>query len=554
MFPKNAKRFRFTDGILLLAILLVGGFHEYVSCILAAAMSVWLLIRLARQKKLSVQKDLLTCAMAAVSLGYGLTCLWGIDRGMALVGFLKFLPLLLYLLCLQQEDAPGRALEALPWFGVALAAISAVGMQFPKAEIWFAVDGRLSGTFQYPNTFAVFLLVCELLVLKKQGKKIWDYFLMLLLIVGMLYTGSRTAFLVAILANAVMLLAITRKKTRLIALIAMAVCLVGLLVGLRTVPILQRYLRFSLTENSVVTRLLYWTDALKLLVKYPFGMGFMGYFYAQQQVQTGLYSVMYLHNDFLQLFLDVGLIPTGLFVAALGKWFFKKSIPLTDKIIVGAVCLHSFCDFDLQYIGIFMLLVLLLSGEKTDKRIVLKAQLPLKLSFGAVTLASLYLGVSLMASHLINPRIADKLYPYDTRNKLSILEQETRVTEANEIADSILKQNTHFYAPYNIKAKYYYTKGQFGPMIENAKKALERNPFNHTAYQTYCEMLFTVIDLYQKIGDTQSVEICKQEILAMYRQFLANKDRLSKLGSMIREQPVLELPAELVTAIQALEP
>lgn len=551
---KNLTRFRFTDGILLASLFLVGGFHEYISCALSAVMSIWLFVRLVRKKQLCIRKDFLTSAVVAVCLGYGLTCLWGIDRGMAFVGFLKFLPLLLYLFCLQQEEGTGQVLEVLPYFGAALAVLSAIGMQFSQLASLFSVAGRLAGTFQYPNTFAVFLLVCELLLLKKPGKKLWDYAILPVLVAGFLYTGSRTAFIVALLANVAMLLSMTQKKVRIISLAVMGgVCLIGLLLALSPESVLHRYLTISLTESTFVGRLLYWVDALPLLLKYPFGMGYMGYYYVQQSIQTGVYSVTYIHNDFLQLVLDIGLIPAGIFIAALLIWFFKKQIPVADKIIVGAICLHSLFDFDLQFIGMFFLLLLLLSQEKTDKVLLVKPRLPLKVSFAAVALAGLYMGASLMLAHLGSRELSDTLYPYNTQNKLAILEQTEDLEEANALAEEILAQNTHFYAPYSIKAKYCYSQGDFGAVITNQRAALERNPFGHSEYEAYCKMLITGIDLYEKAGDTQSAEICRKELIAVGDQLTDMEERLSPLGKMIDDQPVLELSQELQEAIREME-
>lgn len=553
MFLKRIKQYSFADGILLASMLLVGGFQEYISCALGAVMSIWLLCRIVRRKQLRIRWDLLTSAVVAICFGYGLTCLVGIDRGMALVGFLKFLPLLLYLFCLQQEETPGRALEALPCFAAIMVIVSAVGMQFKPVESLFSVAGRLAGFFQYPNTFAVLLLVCELWLLKKTGKKIVDYVVLLILVAGFLYTGSRTAFLVAILANVALLLTMTRKKVRIISLSALGgVCVIGLLLALNPESVLHRYLNISLTESTFVGRLLYWVDALPLLLKYPFGMGYMGYYYIQQSIQTGVYSVAYIHNDFLQLALDAGLIPMGLFVAALVRWFLQKTVPTADKIIVGAVCLHSFFDFDLQFVGMFFLLLLLLSLQTNDKVQVVKPRLPLKLSFCAVVLVGLYLGTALMLAHLGNRELADKIYPYNTQNKLSILEQAKDLETANALAEEILAQNKQFYAPYSIKAKYCYSKGEFGAMITNQRAALERNPFDHREYETYCKMLMIGIDLYKKAGDTASAEFCRTELIAVAQRLASNGKRLSALGKLIVDQPVLVLPQEIQTYIDGL--
>ena len=326
----------------------------------------------------------------------------------------------------------------------------------------------------------------------------------------------------------------------------------GLLLALIPGSVFNRYLNISLTESTFVGRLLYWQDGLKLLVKYPFGMGYMGYYYDQLSVQTGVYSVMYLHNDLFQLVLDTGWIPAGIFLAALVSWFVKKDIPGADKIIVGALCLHSFFDFNLQFAGMFFLLIALVSPNTYDKHLVVKPKMLLKIALAVTAAVSLYMGSALMLAHQGERELADTLYPGNTQNKLAMLQQETDLEKANTLAEEILKQNTRFYAPYSVRAKYSYSKGEFNAVIENARAALERNPFGHQGYEDYCRMLLKGMELYKKAGDATSAEICRKELLSVAEQLARNGDRLSALGKRINDQPVLELPRDLQTEIAKL--
>ena len=133
-----------------------------------------------------------------------------------------------------------------------------------------------------------------------------------------------------------------------------------------------------------------------------------------------------------------------------------------------------------------------------------------------------------------------------------MLEQTEDLETAKILADEILEQNTYFYAPYSIQAKYYYSQGDFGVMIENGRAALERNPFAHEEYEIYCKMLITGIDLYTKAGDIQSAKVCEQELLAAAAQFSKNAGRMSTLGKMIDDQPVLTLSPEVQEYIRKL--
>lgn len=541
-----------TDVVVLVALLMVGAFHEYTSCLLSVALGVCLLVRIGKAKTFTFRQDLLSVSVILIVVGYAATCLWAVDRGMAFIGFMKFLPLLLFMLLRWQESGDKRVLEILPYFAAAMAVISAIGMQIPAISHHFSVADRLAGFFQYPNTFAVFLLVCELLLLKKPQKAWYDYVTLALLVAGLLYTGSRTVFVLFLALTFAMLLVLFPKKGK-VALLAgagLAVLVVALL-ALGGNPVIARYLSISLTESTFVGRILYFVDALPLLLKYPFGMGYMGYYYIQGSIQTGVYSVAYIHNDFLQLLLDIGWIPGLVFIGAIVSYFVKKQIPLADKIVVAALCLHSLFDFNLQMVGMFFVLLLLLD-QKDAKSHTLRVTGLGKAVLAGITAVSLYMGAALLTSHLGHWQLADRLYPYNTRNTLSILEQETDLEKANTLADRILTYNKQYFAPYSIKAKYSYTKGDFTAVIENKYAAFERNPFGHMEYEEYCQMLLNGITLYLKAGDTKSAQFCKDQLLQTQKLLSANAQRLSKLGKMIDDQPVTELSQQLQQQIQKI--
>lgn len=554
MIAKLIKKHSFTDAVVLTTLVFAGGFHEYISCLLAVALSIYLIFRLRSTGKLHIEKSIWTVAVGLICLGYGVSCFWAVDPGMAFVGFLKFLPLMLFLIALWQQPGSGSLVETLPIFGALLTVLTAIGMQFGSlGEELFGVAGRLAGSFQYPNTFAVFLLVCELLALKKPGKKLWDYLILTVLIGGLLYTGSRTVFVLAVASNFLMLLLLGKKRGRLLLLAAAgAAVLAVVLLALGGNTVLRRYLTISFTESTFVGRILYWMDALPLLLKYPFGMGYMGYYYIQGSIQTGVYSVAYIHNDFLQLLLDVGLIPGGVFFAAVISYFCRKGVALTDKLIVATLCLHCLFDFDLQFLGIFFLL-LVLAVPKNAPVIILKASAVYTAVLAAVAALGVYMGTALGLARYGIMEAADAMYPYNTRNKLAMLEMETDIAAADALAKKILAQNTAYYAPYSIRAKYAYSQGDFVALIENKHLAFEKNPFGYTEYEEYCVMLINGITLYEQAGDTQSADFCRQQLLLTKQMLASNKQRLSTLGAMIDDQPETELPEEIRQYIGQLE-
>ena len=250
--------------------------------------------------------------------------------------------------------------------------------------------------------------------------------------------------------------------------------------------------------------------------------------------------------------LDIGWAPVSLLVAAIIGWLCKKAVPPADKIILGAVCLHSLLDFNLQFVGVFMLLLILLSAFDPKKELVLQTGKLLKTGFAAVMVVGLYMGAALMLAHFGQRELSNTMYPYNTNNQLSMLEQEQDLEKADDLAEKILRHNSRFYAPYSIRARYYYSKGDFGTMIQYARAALERSPFQQSEYENYCKMLITGIDLYEKNGDAQSAQICRQELISVYRQFLEMPQRLSPLGKRIKDQPIGSLDPQITDYIRQL--
>jgi len=548
-------KFVFSDVILLLSIFCVGGFNEHISCLLSCVATIYFLVKILSRKQMKFHTDLFSIAIAVLCLFYGLTCFWAIDSGMAFIGFLKFMPIFLYMVILWQEEKGSEILDILPYIAAGLVVISATGAQISFLKAFFVVAGRFAGFFQYPNTFALFLLLCELLILQRGRWKVVDYVVVGVLIAGLLYTGSRTVFILFIISNIVMIFVIASKKMRITLLAFMAFSMVAVLLVMylfKDNAIINRYLNMDFGASTFIGRILYVVDALPLLLKYPFGMGYMGYYYIQNSIQTGVYNVTYVHNDFLQIFLDIGWIPGILFLVAVATFFFKKTVSRPRKIIVGTFCLHTLFDFNLQFVAMFLFLITLMNVD-TDKVRVLEIKKWMKAVPIVIFTLNVYMASALLFAHYEHREIANALYPYNTRNTLHMMEAESDLEEANRIADRIIRQNHIYFAPYSIKAKYAYSIGDFVEVIRNKNEVFLRYPFKYTEYKEYCVMLINGVALYERQGDESSIKIINQEILSAYDKLESNKTRLSELGRRIEEQPTLEFSESVLTYINKLK-
>lgn len=544
------------EWILLLSLVLSGGFNEYVGCVLSAIISVLLIVKIAQNRNLVVNINITSLSIAVITLLYLISCFYAIDSGMAFVGFLKFLPVLLYMLLLMQDKGIKEHLIALlPYVALALGVLSLMLVFIPATRDYFTVSDRLAGFFQYPNTFALFLLVGELTALSKEKLKPIDIISALLLIILLLFTGSRAVFILAVFSNVLIIFFRKGKKVKILLGIVVAVLAVAVLLMLplfNNSEIFSRYFTISFTESTFVGRLLYYFDAFPLILRHPFGLGYMGYYYVQQSIQTGVYSVMFIHNDFLQLLLDVGWIPCLLFVVGIIKSLFRKGNSAGKRIILLTVFLHCLFDFDLQFISMFFILLLFLNYND-GKQLELKKGTVFVFSFVITGLLSLYFAVALGLAHFGFNQAADSMFPGNTQNKVDLLIAEDDIVTQNEIADRIISQNEYVQIAYSAKARYAFSQGDFESLISYKNKIFQIAPFSYDEYEDYCYMLIQGIQLYKQAGDEYSTEVCEQQLLKTADRLDRLDDKLSNLGRKIVDQPKTDLPDDIVKYINSLE-
>lgn len=544
------------EWILLLSLVLSGGFNEYVGCVLSAIISVLLIVKIAQNRNLVVNINITSLSIAVITLLYLISCFYAIDSGMAFVGFLKFPPVLLYMLLLMQDKGIKEHLIALlPYVALALGVLSLVLVFIPATRDYFTVSDRLAGFFQYPNTFALFLLVGELTALSKEKLKPIDIISALLLIILLLFTGSRAVFILAVFSNVLIIFFRKGRKNKIIlctVLAALVLAVLLLLPLLKSNEIFSRYFTISFGESTFVGRLLYYADAFPVILKHPFGLGYMGYYYIQQSIQTGVYSVMFIHNDFLQLLLDVGWIPCLLFVVGIIKSFFRKGNSAGKRIILLTVFLHCLFDFDLQFISMFFILLLFLNYND-GKQLELKKGAVFVFSFVITGLLSLYFAVALGLAHFGFNQAADSMFPGNTQNKVDLLIAEDDIVTQNEIADRIISQNEYVQIAYSAKARYAFSQGDFESLISYKNKIFQIAPFSYDEYEDYCYMLIQGIQLYKQAGDEYSTEVCEQQLLKTADRLDRLDDKLSNLGRKIVDQPKTDLPDDIVKYINSLE-
>lgn len=537
------------------SILCVGLFYEWLSAVAAVVLCLYLLIKCIKSGSLRILINPLSVAVAVTVLFYAITPFWAADSGMAGFGFTKFLPILLFLIALMQKGEKSDPLSLIPHTAAVITVVSAVLMQIPALSPYFSVNGRLAGNFMYPNTFALFLL-CALIITALKEKYLWlDLGYIIIFAGGILYSGSRTVFILSVIsALLIVFLKLKTLKARIITLggVAALIAVVALIsvIGGYTGSI-GRFLTSSFTESTFLGRLLYFYDALPVILKNPFGTGYLGFYSLEQSVQTGVYSVRFLHNDLLQLMLDVGWVPALLFVFAVIRRFFARGTDLKTRLLIFVISAHSLFDFDLQFIGIFMLFISVLYKNE-GKEITLSRKVPCGIILCVFAVISLYFGTAQVLYYSGNPLAANALYPAYTDAKSALLSEAEESADITVLADEITDLNEYSAAAYSARGIAAFSKGDMAVMMEQMELAIEKAPFSYSNYEAYAYMLINGVYLYEQAGDEQSARVLKNKLFDLADELHSLDEKLSPLGKKIVDQPTTRFSTEYENAIKEL--
>ncbi|MFI3325788.1 MAG: O-antigen ligase family protein [Clostridia bacterium] len=233
---------------------------------------------------------------------------------------------------------------------------------------FFSVNGNITGFFQYPNTFALFLLLGIIVIVNnisedkiKSKTTIFNCIKFIILLFGIIETGSRTIFILLIALFIISIFIKDFRKTSVLFLILGAVLgtisfVILLCIG--NTEFFSRIASISIFESTFIGRILYMKDAVIPILTNPLGLGYMGYRYIEGAIQTGVYDVTYVHNDFLQMFLDGGYIAGISLIVLVVKSLKDKSLDVLPKMIILFISLSCMLDFHLQYMSIFFILLI----------------------------------------------------------------------------------------------------------------------------------------------------------------------------------------------------
>lgn len=530
------------------ALILFGGFYDWSVAFIAILMIAEIFWHYRKGKPIfRREKNYFLLIPVILFLWMILVSFWSVDYAENLLGVLRGAALLLflYLSFQMEEEEKERIFTLLPYFAVGMTVIGLLSLLHENAMSYFWKAGRFGGFFQYANTCALFLLIAIILLIDrlfqvpgKGRKKVIDITAVGILFVGIMLTGSRSVFILLLFFG--IYRCITNKKLR----IPFAVTISGFLAiayGYMMIAgdrqnIARIFTIFS-SNSTLFGRILYDLDAISILLSHPFGLGYMGYYYIQPSVQTGVYTTRFVHNDLLQAGVDYGVVAIILILIYLGYQIIKGNQDKRKKEILIMILAASLVDFHLQYLGMLMLLLLCCDlGEKKDT----KKKKELRENYIFLTGAGLfflYISIACFAHYRGNNDRALLLFPDYTEAQIEKMISAEGKEEATGLADSILSHNRYVADAHRIKAYVALMDGDYISATEEMDQAVSLKKYDITIYQEYDGLLDNMIALCENINDIQGEEKLLQKKEELPERLRALEETTSPIAFKLRDKP-----------------
>lgn len=441
---------------------------------------------------------------------YLISCCYAVDYGMALLGALKYLTYVCFLLLCIQFNEDGFRKKAILAFSYGMAATATIGVlsfyiNFLGERI--IRDNRLGGVFQYANTYGLCCIIACFLIFDYAENKIAKALATILLVMGTILTFSRSVIFLGLFAFAFKLVIEKKERIARLGLTLIGIFAAGIVIWERQLTAVTRVKEVSGSASEWVARLGYYKDAISIIKEHPFGTGYLGFYYVERLYQTGAtYYVKFVHCSVLQLMLDVGILGGILFLCFFAYHFFKRDNTWGNRIILAIVFVHSLIDFDFEFsiLWAILILIVLQSSEGSIKILEQKNRnkhkdnsLVSRTLFISVFLCIAgiytYFGIASSFTYYGQHQKAYELYPYYTEAKIKHLNMEQSTNTYNDYFDaltsSIINQNDYSVEAYAWQRDYALYRKEYESAMELAIKTVQLNPLNIKQVEIYSTIL-----------------------------------------------------------------
>lgn len=538
--------------LLLVLIPLFGGYYHFSALLAGVVLSLLLLHTVWRNGALRLPTGPEAWCLYALCGCTLLTIPFAVSAGMAFAGFLRLAVWVLFFLYAATYTPREREdiLNAVAYEGAILSLLTIFGFLYDAAAGIDDPNGRIDGFFQYANTWSLFLLVCLILLAMKERRHPMDWPAMAVLLCGVYLSGSRGVYLLllplALIWAAHRLIRQRDVKTAAIAaggLIAVG----GLAAALSGGLVLDRLQAITLSSSSLNGRLLYDIDGLKMLFRHPFGVGYGGYLYLQPLEQTGVYTLRFIHNEYLQAALDGG-IPAGLCMAGLCVCLLlRRGAPPRERAVVFAIAAHACIDFDFQFSAMAFLLLLCGTGGRCREFSLRRPRVSAALS-ALCALVFGYFSIVYGLDFFSQPAAAYALFPADLSLAENRLQSFPDVESAQPTADAIAASTDLSMLAWDCRLAAAAKRADLPAMVENKYQYLRLNRYRGQVYEDFTALLENAC---VQGSDTELVQY-KSLAQAVIKQLEEVNETTSPLAYRIADKPELDFSPQIYARLNQI--
>ncbi|MBR5127941.1 MAG: O-antigen ligase family protein [Roseburia sp.] len=532
---------------LIIAMVMQGGFFDHSVAVIGMAVLGSFLYVLLKGESLCRINLRGISAIPAILTGIALlVSFWAVDYMDNLMGVLRLMVVCLWMYLVQcrgREEADA-AKKSIPLIGCVSIGISVVSLLNPSLEVYFWENNRLSGFFQYANTNGLFYALGIMILiyqLQAQKKKMCDLIQIGILLMGLLLSGSRSVLLLLLIWGVYYAVKTAEFRKPFFIGTGGFLALGGLYVAVTgNTSNIGRIFSIFTSNSTLWGRLLYYRDAILLLCQKFFGLGRLGYYYSQGTFQSGVYNIKYVHNDFLQVALDYGVIALILLLIYCGWQIFMGKQGKENKELFVFLLVASLVDLHCQYLLIVMVAYLFCDHGEQVKEKNLKKKWRYAVVSG-LSIVFLYVGIATGSGRQGDYGLALTMLPDYTSVQEDVMLNSMGSDTSYILANQVLEKN-----PYNITAhiargSFYASNLQVQKCIDDFDMMLELAPYNVDYYKQYDGLLQKMKDAILAIGDdayAEELALIQDRMDSLPDQLEQVKDRTSSLAYMIKDEPV----------------
>lgn len=544
----KCRRFLLVLGIEVFLICLWGGIYDFAAALYGAVFAVLMIPAIWKKNRLVIPGGIVTISLSIMLAGYILSTCVARDKGVAFLGIIRMGSVCLFWIFwnILENSLKEKIRDGIPRIAAALTIVAMAAYINPHFREVFFRAGRLGGVFQYSNTYAFFLLIGIVIAAFQEEKKWPDYLTMGILSVGIVICSSRSVLILYILVL-IVLFTIRKPERKKIILITGIVICVCLVLGLTFQLDLERLFKVTLNSSTLNGRMLYWFDAVPVILKHPLGLGYMGYYFQQPQFQTGVYVTRFVHNDFLQWGLDAGIIPMLAFVGMIVANIFNRKNTKQNRIILILIFLHCMFDFDLQYLCIFCIMLMCMA-EGTKSSIEIGRNIAVCVT-GGVTAFWVYFSLALGLSFSGMNEQALLLYPANTFAREALMKEK----EDEKQAKIIIEENGMLAAAYDCCVRNYLEDGKYTEAYKAVKGILQCAGYDMDFYNQSVYYLSIALDQSVRSNDQEYMRKILDQIKAVPDLIEDLKSKTSFFAYRINDRPEFELEKSIEDYIRSVK-